>query len=169
MTIGARDPRPAPGALPDAVARWAALRDSSGPLGTAELDALWARLAPVDAIDILGQWRGFIFPTGHRLERVLAHSRWYGKRFVALDDVQPLLCVGADGELFSDVKAGRGEASLWNVEFRGEVTATMVYDGMAVLDHFKSVDDRTLMGIMNGKPGVVLDGGKHFYFGLERA
>ncbi|MCK9903331.1 DUF4334 domain-containing protein [Frankia sp. Cpl3] len=147
---------------------WTALRAAGGPLRTAELDALWAQLAPVDARDILGQWRGFAFPTGHRLEKVLARSRWYGKRFVALDDVQPLLCVGENGELISDVEAGRGEASLWNVEFRGEVTATMVYDGMAVLDHFKSVDDRTLMGIMNGKPGLVLDGGKNFYFGLER-
>ncbi|WP_066071142.1 DUF4334 domain-containing protein [Frankia sp. EI5c] len=162
---GAGDSRLAAGAR----ARWAELRAAGGPLEPAELDDLWARLAPVAAADILGEWRGFAFPTGHRLEQVLARSHWYGKRFTALDDVQPLLCRGADGELFSDVKSGRGEASLWNVEFRGEITATMVYDGMAVLDHFKQVDDRTLMGIMNGKPAVVLDGGKHFYFGLERA
>ncbi|WP_018503508.1 DUF4334 domain-containing protein [Parafrankia discariae] len=169
MSVGAGDPRPTAGVLPAAAETWTALRESGGPLPTAELDALWARLAPVEARDLLGLWRGFAFPTGHRLERVLARSRWYGKRFVALDDVQPLVCAGENGELFSDVKAGRGEASLWNVEFRGEVTATMVYDGMPVLDHFKRVDDHTVMGIMNGRPGVVLDDGKHFYFGLERA
>ncbi len=40
---------------------------------------------------------------------------------------------------------------------------------MAVFDHFKRVDDRTLMGIMNGKAGHVLDAqGQHYYFGLER-
>jgi hypothetical protein len=44
----------------------------------------------------------------------------------------------------------------------------MVYDGMPVLDHFKRVDDNTLMGVMNGKPDVVLANGRHFYFGLER-
>ncbi|MBL7500632.1 DUF4334 domain-containing protein [Frankia sp. CNm7] len=153
---------------PAVTARWAALRESGAPVEPAELDALWALLEPVDALEILGQWRGFAFPTGHGIERVLRRSRWYGKRFVALDDARPLLCVGEDGELFSDVESGRGEASLWNVEFRGEVTATMVYDGMPVLDHFKRLDDRTLMGIMNGKPSVVLDGGRHFYFGLER-
>ncbi|EFC83376.1 DUF4334 domain-containing protein [Parafrankia sp. EUN1f] len=152
----------------DQVRRWTALRESAGPIEPTELDDLWAALAPVDAGDILGQWRGFAFPTGHRMGRLLVRSRWYGKRFVALDDAVPLLCVGPDGELFSDVESGRGLASLWNVEFRGEVTATMVYDGMAVLDHFKKVDDRTLMGIMNGKPGLVLDNGRHFYFGLER-
>ena len=33
----------------------------------------------------------------------------------------------------------------------------MVYDGQAVIDHFKRVDDRTLMGIMNGKSSLVRD------------
>ena len=45
----------------------------------------------------------------------------------------------------------KGEASLWLEEFRGEVTATMVYDGAPIHDHFKMVDDDTAMGIMNGK------------------
>ena len=49
---------------------------------------------------------------------------------------------------------GKGEASLWMEEFRGEVTATMVYDGQPIHDHFKIVDDNAVMGIMNGKAGV---------------
>lgn len=44
----------------------------------------------------------------------------------------------------------------------------MVYDGMAVFDHFKRVDDDTLMGVMNGKPPMVPAGRPLFYFGLER-
>jgi hypothetical protein len=60
-----------------------------------------------------------------------------------------------------------GEASAWMIEFRGEVTATMVYDGAPTFDHFKKIDDRMLMGIMNGKR--VLHEGRHFYFVLERA
>jgi hypothetical protein len=52
------------------------------------------------------------------------------------------------------------------VEFRGESTATMVYDGRPVLDHFKRVDEGTLLGVMNGKG--VLDDGRHYYFVLER-
>jgi hypothetical protein len=62
---------------------------------------------------------------------------------------------------------GNGEASLWMEEFRGEITATMVYDGQPVHDHFKGIDDTAVMGIMNGQ-GVV-DNGRYVYFYLERA
>lgn len=44
----------------------------------------------------------------------------------------------------------------------------MVYDGKPIFDHFKRVDENTLMGIMNGKPEAVLDNGRHLYFLLER-
>lgn len=152
----------------DTMARWKALRAAPGPIDPVELDALWADLEVVVASALVGSWRGFAFPTGHPVERVLARSRWHGKRFAAPNDATPLVCRADDGSLYSDTIAGKGEASLWNVEFRGEVTATMVYDGMPVLDHFKRVDDNTLMGIMNGKPDVVLADGRHFYFGLER-
>jgi Domain of unknown function (DUF4334) len=50
---------------------------------------------------------------------------------------------------------------------RTGLTATMVYDGQAVHDHFKKIDDDTVMGIMNGKAG--LDNGRCGYFYLERA
>jgi hypothetical protein len=46
-------------------------------------------------------------------------------------------------------------------------TATMVYDGQPTHDHFKKIDDNTVMGIMNGKH--VVDDGRYFYFYLERA
>lgn len=148
--------------------RWRALRAVEGLVDPDVLDALWADLAVVDAASLLGSWRGFAFPTGHPIEARLASSRWHGKKFVALDDAKPLICRAEDGSLTSDTTSGNGEASLWNVEFRGEVTATMVYDGMPVFDHFKCVDEHTLMGVMNGKPGLVLANGRHFYFGLER-
>ncbi|GAB1510886.1 DUF4334 domain-containing protein [Actinophytocola sp. KF-1] len=155
--------------MSDVQERWAALRAAPGPIDTDELDALWADLDVVDVPSILGSWRGFAFPTGHPIEKVLARSRWYGKRFVTAADAKPLICRAEDGSLYSDTASGKGEASLWHVEFRGEVTATMVYDGMPVFDHFKRVDDDTLMGVMNGRPDVVLAHGKHFWFGLERA
>ncbi|WP_338702597.1 DUF4334 domain-containing protein [Streptomyces sp. Q6] len=149
-------------------AKWQALRAARGPVDPAELDDLWAQLEVVDAASVLGSWRGFAFRTGHPVEKMLGASRWHGKRFDALDSAQPLICRAEDGTLYSDTAAGHGEASLWNVEFRGEVTATMVYDGMPVLDHFKRVDEHTLMGVMNGRPDVVLARGGYFYFGLER-
>ena len=80
--------------------------------------------------------------------------------------MQPLVCLDAEGNKFSNVAMGKGEASLWLEDFRGEVTATMVYDGQPVHDHFKTIDDDAVMGIMNGKG--VLDGGRYYYFYLER-
>ncbi len=77
-----------------------------------------------------------------------------------------MVCVNDDGELYSNAEIGKGEASAWMVEFRGESTASMIYDGQPVIDHFKRVDDRTLMGIMNGKTSLVRD--RHFYFFLVR-
>jgi hypothetical protein len=64
----------------------------------------------------------------------------------------------------------KGEASLWMEEFRGQVTASMVYDGAPVHDHFKKVDDTAVMGIMNGKGALDFSsgGGRHLYFWLER-
>ncbi|MFC8527120.1 DUF4334 domain-containing protein [Nocardia sp. NPDC057227] len=149
-------------------ARWHQLRAESGGVAPAELDELWGRLKPARAEDILGAWKGDAFQTGHPLCRALPKSRWYGKTFDALDDAKPLICRAEDGSLFSDVELGGGEATLWNIEFRGETTATMVYDGRAVFDHFKWLDDRTLMGIMNGRPELVLADGQFFYFLLER-
>ncbi|WP_062969306.1 DUF4334 domain-containing protein [Nocardia gamkensis] len=135
----------------------------------AELDALWADLPVARAADILGEWKGAAFPTEHPLRKALSVNRWYGKTFHSVLDAKPLICRAEDGSLFSNVElGGGGEATLWNIEFRGEVTATMVYDSRPVFDHFKWLDENTLMGIMNGRPEVVLAHGEHFYFLLER-
>ncbi|MFH8221988.1 DUF4334 domain-containing protein [Streptomyces sp. NPDC018057] len=156
------------GGTPSARERWNTLRTSAGQVDANLLDALWSDLSPVRASSVLGSWRGFAFPTGHPVERTLARSRWHGKRFVALDDARPLICRADDGSLRSDTTSGLGAASLWDIEFRGEVTATMVYDGMPVFDHFKRVDDDTLLGVMNGKAAPLSASGHLFYFGLER-
>ncbi|MGV9409688.1 DUF4334 domain-containing protein [Nocardia sp. NPDC003693] len=154
--------------MADTIERWRELAALSEGVSPAELDELWAGLETVRAQDILGEWKGAAFRTGHPLCRALDRSRWYGKNFRSLADAEPLICRAEDGSLFSNVELGGGLAGLWNVEFRGEVTATMVYDGRPVFDHFKRLDDRTLMGIMNGRAEQVLADGEHFYFLLER-
>ncbi len=147
---------------------WRVLREVSEGVSPRDLDRIWAELPTARAEDILGRWRGAAFQTGHPLCKALAASRWHGKHFLALDDAKPLICRDEEGRLFSDIELGQGEATLWNIEFRGEVTATMVYDGRAVFDHFKWLDENTLMGIMNGRRELVLSRGEHFYFLLER-
>ncbi|MFI6225977.1 DUF4334 domain-containing protein [Micromonospora echinospora] len=147
-------------------ARFSELRRQNGPVSAAELDEIWAALDTVRPEEILGEWKGSGFDTGHPLNGQLDQVRWYGKSFVTVTDVKPLICRDDKGERYSNTVLGRGEASLWTVEFRGESTATMVYDGQPVFDHFKRVDENTLMGIMNGK-NVPADG-PFFYFLLDR-
>ncbi len=135
----------------------------------ADLDDLWADLAVATVPEMLGRWRGGDFSTGHPASALLTGLRWHGKRFDSPMDGHPLVCVGDDGEPYSNTKAaGGGRSSLWEVGFRGEVTATMVYDALPVLDHFKKVDDDTVMGIMNGKLEPVFGTDEPYYFWLER-
>ncbi|NUP14611.1 MAG: DUF4334 domain-containing protein [Streptomyces sp.] len=152
--------------IEEARTRFAVLREKGTTVSDKELDAVWAALPTVRVEAVLGRWRGSEFDTGHPLNGKLARSGWYGKTFLAAHDAKPLIMRGADGELYSDTELGKGEASLWMVEFRGESTATMVYDGQPVFDHFKQVGDDTLMGIMNGKGFA--EHGPFFYFVLDR-
>ncbi|GED96091.1 DUF4334 domain-containing protein [Gordonia crocea] len=152
--------------MPEAAAQLLARIESGQANTPEELDELWAGLPTVRVEEILGSWRGGELPTGHPMDGQLEQVGWHGKTFLSPTEVQPLVCRTADGELYSNAELGKGEASLWHVEFRGEVTASMVYDGQAVIDHFKRIDDNTLMGIMNGKSSLVRD--KHFYFYLVR-
>ncbi|WP_285475137.1 DUF4334 domain-containing protein [Actinoplanes sp. NBRC 101535] len=146
--------------------RFAEVRAAGGTVAPDELDEWWAACATVRPEDILGAWRGSEFVSGHSFEGRLARARWHGKTFTSLTDVAPIVCRRDDGELFADTELAKGGASLWTVEFRGESTATMIYDGQPVLDHFKRVDEGTLLGVMNGKG--VQDAGRHYYFVLER-
>ncbi|MEO8814524.1 MAG: DUF4334 domain-containing protein [Mycobacterium sp.] len=146
------------------------LRERTGEIPDAELDGFWATLPPATVDGMIGEWSGGEFRTGHKMNGLLEKVRWYGKTFISTTDVQPLVCLDADGNKFSNTELGKGEASLWAEEFRGEVVATMVYDGQPTHDHFKRIDDGAVLGIMNGK-GVLdfHDGvGRHFYFYLER-
>ncbi|SEH57898.1 GXWXG protein [Mycolicibacterium rutilum] len=142
------------------------LTQRTEPIADAELDAFWATLAPASIEFMIGEWKGGEFYTGHKANGFMQRLNWFGKTFVSATDAKPLVCLDVDGNRFSDTEAMKGEASLWMEEFRGEVTATMVYDGAPVHDHFKVVDDSTVVGIMNGKGA--LDKGRHLYFYLER-
>ncbi|OKH85097.1 hypothetical protein EB75_00595 [Mycobacterium sp. ST-F2] len=146
-------------------ARFTELRGHTN-VDPAELDEIWAALEPVRADDMIGNWKGDEFHTGHKMNGQLQAARWYGKTFKSINDVEPIVCYDEAGQLFSNRDLSRGGATLWDIEFRGEVTGTMVYDGQPVFDHFKRVDDDTLMGIMNGKRQRA--DGQFLYFLLER-
>lgn len=106
-------------------------------------------LGPVAEEDLLGDWDGELVPTGHAGEGLLDGLRWAGKRFVSRDEVYPLICLSEAGE--REVNAVMGEATIRMVEYRGVVTATMVYDKHPIFDSFRRVDADTVMGAMDRK------------------
>ncbi|MBB2940849.1 hypothetical protein FB565_000553 [Actinoplanes lutulentus] len=151
----------------DARTRIHEIQNQGGKVTPDELDQLWTTLETVRPEEMLGAWKGSEFVSGHPFEGNLARVRWHGKTFTSLTDVTPLVCLDDEGNKYANIDFAKGGASLWTVEFRGEPTATMVYDGRPILDHFKRVDDATVLGVMNGK-GVMADDGRHYYFMLER-
>lgn len=50
---------------------------------------------------MLGRWRGEGLPSGHPMDGLLERFGWYGKEFNSPDDVQPLLCRQAGGDIFA--------------------------------------------------------------------
>jgi hypothetical protein len=151
--------------MTDARERFSRFIGRAEPIPYAELEEFWSTLEPVTIDFMIGEWKGGDLVTGHRGDRFLG-DQWWGTTFNSAVDVQPIVRMDEDGNKFSDTKLMNGEASLWMEEFRGEVTATMVYDGMPIHDHFKKVDDTTVIAITNGKGAG--DGGRYMYFYLER-
>lgn len=126
-----------------------ALAGSPAPVLLAEVHALYDSLPPVPADGLVGAWSGGIVPTGHPGEAGMARMRWAGKVFRGPDDVDPIVVLDEAGaRRASDVM---GAARVRAVEHRGVVTATMLYDVHPVLDHFRLVDDETLLGLMDRK------------------
>jgi hypothetical protein len=145
--------------------RFAEFRKRTEPIPYEELEEFWSTLKPIPIEFMIGEWKGGDLPTGHRGDGFLGNT-WYGTTFRSASDVQPIICVDAEGNKYEDTKLMKGAASLWMEEFRDEVTATMVYDAMPIHDHFKKVDDNAVLAITNGKGA--LDNGRYMYFYLER-
>jgi len=49
------------------------------------------------------------------------------------------------------LKTNDSQARARMIEFRGKVSATMVYDGLPINDHFRMVDENTVFGMMDFK------------------
>ena len=78
---------------------------------SAELDEFWATLEPATIDDMIGEWKGGEFDTGHPVINALDTARWFGKTFRSAADVKPLICLDDDGNKFSNTELGNGEAT----------------------------------------------------------
>lgn len=143
------------------LARFTTLAARREPTTLNELDALFDALPAVAESFMIGAWDGGVFNTGHPGEQQLGALGWAGKTFRTRDDVDPIVSLQADGGRIANPVMG--SASLRRVEYRGVVTATMVYDKHPIFDHFRAVDADTVLGVMDRK-GADLP----LYFWLRR-
>ena len=141
--------------------------------------AFFDGLPAVRADEILGRWKGRELATGHPMDGVLAASGWYGKQFDSVEKVHPLLVAAGGslfpmeprrvplklvaglprslvakgrpliGVLEPWLRASKHRARLRNLEYRGVVSASMIYDHLPIIDTFRRVDDDTLLGAMD--------------------
>lgn len=145
--------------------------------GKADLHAackLFDSLEAVDLESLLGTWKGKEFHTGHPLDGVLKKMRWYGKEFHDADNVDPLLFEIKKGKVMAIdpvpfmakqklSEAAGGEARMRMVEFRGKLSAAIIYDHLPIHDHLRKIADGKLLGMMD------LKGDKQpFFFLLEK-
>ncbi len=121
------------------------------------LMTLYDDLEPVDLDFMLGQWSGGKFDGGAEPDPI----NWYGKRFDSRDHVEPLLARASDGSIYAFDKLGAARMRM--IEFRGETTASLIYDQQPIMDYFRKIDDKTVVGAgeVKGKPG-------YLFFYLER-
>ena len=61
------------------------------------------------------------------------------------------------------LKTEKSQARLRMMEYRGKVSATMIYDYLPINDSFRKVDDHTVLGIMDFKDSL-----QPFFFVLKR-
>lgn len=155
--------------------------------------ALYDSLPPAHVGAILGDWAGEGLHTGHPMDGLLELYGWHGKRFDSPDEAHPLVFDGPRGAFSVNpaaVPMGVGlrvprsalsatavvaraalraarttkpRARLRMMEHRGVVTATMSYDALPINDHFRLVDEGTLLGVMDLR-GVP----QPFFFVLRR-
>lgn len=159
-------------------AGWLAAATRNG-VTTAEAQAVFDTLPPVSVPHLVGLWRGAGLPTGHPWDGMLEATGWYGKAFDSPEVVHPLLFSGPGGRAVpieprwmpvgllvrwpirpprSAVLRGalrtmfatrRPAARVRALEFRGVVTAVMIYDRLPIMDVFRAIDERTVLGWMD--------------------
>jgi hypothetical protein len=143
----------------------------------AEAQEYFDGLDPVDLEFMWGTWRGDEFYTGHQMDGMLSASGWYGKHFADAETVYPLLFHNSEHSsafavdprrvpvglrvpeglpyhrLITGVapllRTTRPGARLRMTEYRGVLTATMIYDAKPINDVFRKVDGDTVLGTMD--------------------
>lgn len=129
--------------------RFQTFLDSTDKLTPAVLFEYFDSLAPISIEFMIGDWDGGVFMTGHDGEQQMSLVFWVGKTFHGRDDVDPIITQEPGKE--RGASPIMGKATLRMVEFRGQSTATMIYDKHPIFDHFRKIHDDLVMGVMDRK------------------
>ncbi|NVB42591.1 DUF4334 domain-containing protein [Pseudenhygromyxa sp. WMMC2535] len=123
--------------------------DAGGDQSPAALLEYYDTLDPIGLPFMFGAWEGGVLATGHEGERRMRLIRWVGKTFHSVDEVDPIISRNAQGG--REVNPVLGDACLRMIEFRGVVSATMVYDKHPLFDYFRKISEDLVMGVMDHK------------------
>ncbi|KAL5001036.1 hypothetical protein BDV10DRAFT_25826 [Aspergillus recurvatus] len=150
---------------------------SSKPVTPLAATTLFNSLPPLPSSDLLGSWHGTCALTNHPGIAALKAARWIGKDFHSAEDVDPIISLGPsmpyppDHKASEEKREGRvvnsfmGKARMREVKYNNVVSAAMVYNDKPIIDYFRRVDERTVMGVMDAA-GAAED--HPLYFVLER-
>ncbi|MEL7104662.1 MAG: DUF4334 domain-containing protein [Pseudomonadota bacterium] len=140
---------------------------------------------------MLGRWTLHEVLTGHPLDGLLEPGGLYGKIFDSEEDVHPLVFITTDkteiyaanpslipltvdlpkediiGSVINTARfvleTKESKARLRMVEYRGRVTACMLYDDRPIIDAFVKIDEERVLGVMDMKGNPV-----PYFFVLKR-
>jgi len=129
-----------------------------GALSCDELDQFFAGLEPVDIDETLGEWRGGYLKGWKFFFRNFILFKWLGKHFISAEKAKAQVW----SVLGFKISFGLGNSRLRRIEFRDKVSTALIYNYLPLIDHFRKVDDKILMGIMEIKGRIQV------YFYLQR-
>jgi hypothetical protein len=159
-------------------------------LSTEEAALLFDQLEPVSLEFMIGKWLGTELFTGSPTDGFLEATGWAGKNFDDVENVFPLVFFTDSarldtfyvnpltvsnpeflsrykgehmGELRAEVETHSSTARLRMTEYRGVMSAAMIYDQLPTIDIFKKVNDDCLLGVMDAKGALI-----PYYFLLHR-
>ena len=159
-----------------------------------EAFAYYDQLESVELAMMQGLWKGKELHTGHPMEGLLGICRWYGKKFDDKENIYPLvfetdkhklyyanprmmslnvpfekipksIISGLFKIVYPFIGTKKSKARLRMIEYRGKVSASMVYDQLPIIDIFRKVDDNTVIGIMDMKHSST---NKSYFFILNK-
>lgn len=158
-----------------------------------EVFQFYDTLEGVELSFMKGRWQGKEFPAVHPFSGLLHKVNWYGKEFLTPELVHPLVMEKKNKEKFSLnpcyipfslpfekiphfflvpafkllsplMKTKKPKARLKMIQYRGRLSAAMLYDQHGINDIFRKVDDHTVLGVMETR----LKEKSGYFFVLER-